>query len=149
VIVYLDSSVVARALLPDEDRHDHIRRYLESPDVAAITWRGTVTEVTGALVRAARAGRVEGRSALAELAALVGEDGPITLVDPPTGKLHDVALRHAGLGLHALDAYHLAVAELTLPDLAERGEEQRFVTRDGAQGAAARAAARALGFSVD
>ncbi len=35
--------------------------------------------------------------------------------------------------LRALDAWHLAVAELTVPGLAEKGEEIGFASRDEAQ----------------
>jgi predicted nucleic acid-binding protein len=147
VIVYLDSSVVAQALLPDEAGHARARRVLYDVDAAAITWRGTMTEVTGALVRASRAGRVAERAALAALAAVVGDRGPITLVDPLPDLLHERAVRHARAGLHALDAYHLAVAELTLPQLAEGHEARLFATRDRAHADAVRAAAARLGFT--
>jgi hypothetical protein len=38
-----------------------------------------------------------------------------------------------GHGLRAMDAWHLAVAGLVLPDLVEPGETASFATRDVAQ----------------
>jgi len=43
-----------------------------------------------------------------------------------------------------MDAWHLAVAALTLPSLVESGEEAGFATGDDAQSALA----RALGFQL-
>lgn len=39
--------------------------------------------------------------------------------------------------LRAMDAWHLAVASLTVPPLAERGEEIAFASRDRGQAAVA------------
>jgi hypothetical protein len=39
--------------------------------------------------------------------------------------------------IRAMDAWHLAVATLVLPDLAEPGEDTCFATRDEAQAAVA------------
>ena len=148
MIAYLDSSVLARTFLPDEPGHEQAADLIEDPDVAAVTWQGAVTEVTGALVRADRAGRASASVTLPLLGALVGADGAVTVVDPPSPRLHPLALGHARSGLHALDAYHLAVAEVTLSALAEPGERVCFATRDSRQAGAVRDAAARLGFDV-
>ena len=46
--------------------------------------------------------------------------------------------------LRAMDAWHLAVAKLTIPNLIESGEEMAFASRDEDQ----RSVARQLGFTV-
>lgn len=57
MIVYLDSSVLARAYLTDEEGHEEAVALLHDADVAAATGTWTRMEVSGALVRAARTGR--------------------------------------------------------------------------------------------
>jgi len=53
VIAYLDSSVLARAYLNDEDGHAEAIRLLADPQIATVTGTWTRTEVSGALIRAA------------------------------------------------------------------------------------------------
>jgi predicted nucleic acid-binding protein len=134
VIVYLDSSVVVRAYLADEDGHDEAAALLADPDIAALTGTWTRIEVSGALVRAARMGRCDEEALLSLLDADLGLDGPVTVVSPHQSDVEDKALNivrtHA---LRAMDAWHLAVAGLALPDLMEPGEVPHFATRDDAQ----------------
>lgn len=59
MIAYLDSSVLARAYLADEDGHGQATALLADPDIATVTGTWTRIEVSGALVRAARAGRAD------------------------------------------------------------------------------------------
>lgn len=143
MIVYLDSSVLARAYLADEEGHDQAVALLHDPDVAAVTGTWTRIEVSGALVRAARTGRGDAGGLLALLDADLGNDGPVTVLKAPQDRVEDRALdlvrTHA---LRAMDAWHLAVATLTIPPLAEAGEDLAFASRDAAQAAAA----RSLGF---
>ena len=54
MIVYVDSSVLARAYLMDEPDHADAVALLEDADVALITGSWTRVEVSRALVRAAR-----------------------------------------------------------------------------------------------
>jgi uncharacterized protein len=134
VIVYLDSSVLARAYLADETGHKAAASLLEDPDTALITGTWTRIEVSGALVRAARAGRGDEAGLLDLLDEDLRTDGPVTVVAADQAEVEQRALRlvreHA---IRAMDAWHLAVAALTLPNLAEPGEEAGFATRDEAQ----------------
>lgn len=138
MIVYLDSSVLARAYLSDEARHDEAVAMLDDPDLGLMTGTWTRIEVSGALVRAARAGRGDEEGLLALLDADLAIDGPVTVVavnqeDVETQAL-ELVRRHA---IRAMDAWHLATATLVAPSLAEPGEEIGFATRDEAQAAVA------------
>ncbi len=143
MIVYLDSSVLARAYLADEEGHEEAVARLHDADVAAATGTWTRMEVSGALVRAARTGRGDAEGLLALLDADLGNDGPVTVLKAPQDRVEDTALdlvrTHA---LRARDAWHLAVATLTVPLLAEAGEDLDFASRDAAQATVA----RSLGF---
>lgn len=134
MIVYLDSSVLARAYLADEARHAESVALLENADVALATGTWTRIEVAGALIRAARSGRADAKGLLELLDADLAPDGPVTVLSAPQEKVEETALslvrEHA---IRAMDAWHLAVASLTLPQLAESGEELSFASRDTAQ----------------
>ena len=138
MIVYLDSSVLARAYLADEVGHAEAVALLEDPEVALFTGTWTRVEVAGALVRAARAGRGDEVGLLSLLDADVAVDGPVTVVTADQGEVEQGALRlvraHA---IRAMDAWHLATASLLAPALTEPGEEVGFATRDAAQSAVA------------
>lgn len=141
MIAYVDSSVLARAYLVDEDGHADALALLENPDIAPVTGTWTRIEISGALVRAARAGRVDPQGLLelldSDLTSLV------TVISAPQAEVEEHALglvrEHA---LRALDAWHLAVAQITVPRLLEAGERRAFASRDEAQ----RAVAAVLGF---
>jgi predicted nucleic acid-binding protein len=144
VIAYVDSSVLARAYLHDEDGHAAAQALLSDQSLARVTGRWTHIETSGALVRAARAGRhVSEAGLLASLDADLRPRGRVTVVGAPPDQVDRIAL---GLvrahGLRALDAWHLAVASLAVPPLADRGEPIAFASRDGDQAAVA----EALGF---
>ncbi len=134
MIAYVDSSVLARAYLADEPGHGQAVALLGDPDIGLITGTWTRIEVSGALVRAARAGRGDQTGLLDLLDGDLGVDGPVTVVAADQQDVEDRALRlvreHA---IHATDAWHLAVAVLTLPGLAEPGEDVGFATLDEAQ----------------
>ncbi len=144
MIVYLDSSVLARAYLADEEGHREALALLDEADVAAVTGTWTRIEVSGALIRAARSGRGDAEGLLALVDADLATDGPVTALSAPQARVEEMALNlvreHA---LRAMDAWHLAVASLTVPPLAEAGEEIAFASRDEAQAAVA----GTLGFS--
>jgi predicted nucleic acid-binding protein len=149
LIVYLDSSVVVRAYLADEEGHEEAIALMNDPEVAAVTGTWTRVEVSGALVRAARAGRTNGkpdeRGLLALLDADLGIDGPVTVVGAPQEQVEAEALSIVRAhGLRAMDAWHLAMAKLTLPSLIEPGEETAFASRDTDQ----RTVAEKLGFTA-
>jgi predicted nucleic acid-binding protein len=138
VIAYLDSSVLARAYLADEDGHEQAVALLEDPAIARVTGTWTPIEVSGALIRAARSSRGDADGLLALLDADLAVDGPVTVLSARQDHVEEAALKlvrdHA---LRAMDAWHLAVASLTIPRLAEPGEETAFVSRDDGQAAVA------------
>ena len=141
MIAYLDSSVLARAYLADEDGHQQATALLADPEVATVTGTWTRIEVSGALVRAARAGRADEKGLLAALDADLA--GPVLVLAAPQEQVEEDALglvrRYA---LRAMDAWHLAVAALVVPPLLEPGEQRGFASRDAAQ----RKVAEHLGF---
>jgi uncharacterized protein len=132
VIVYLDSSVLARAYLVDEDGHRQAAALLADPAIATVTGTWTRIEVSGALVRAGRGARGDEKGLLALLDADL--TGPVIVLGAPQDQVERHALelvrRHA---LRAMDAWHLAVAALVVPPLLEPGEPQAFASRDEAQ----------------
>ena len=134
MIVYLDSSVLARVYLADEPGHEQATSLLADLEIGLITGTWTRIEVSGALVRAARSGRGDEAGLLELLDGDLGTDGPITVVAADQNEVEERALdlvrEHA---LRAMDAWHLAVAVLTLPSLVEPGENVGFATRDEAQ----------------
>ncbi len=138
MIVYLDSSILARAYLADEDGHTDAVALLSDPELATVTGTWTRIEVSGALVRAARAGRVDAERLLDLLEADLSPEGPVTMLAVAQDDAEQLALElvrtHA---LRAMDAWHLAVAQLTVPALVDSGEEIGFASRDEAQAAVA------------
>lgn len=138
MIAYLDSSVLARAYLADEDGHQAAADLLDDPDTGLVTGSWTLIEVSGALVRAARAGRGDERGLLALLDADLAENGVVAVVEVSQREVEAMALQlvreHA---LRAMDAWHLAAAALVAHQLCEPGEQLTFATRDSAQAAVA------------
>ena len=141
MIAYLDSSVLARAYLVDEDGHQQASALLADPDIATVTGTWTRIEVSGALVRAARTGRGDEKGLLALLDGDLA--GLVTVLGAPQDQVEQHALQlvrqHA---LRAMDAWHLAVAAIVVPPLLEPGESRAFASRDEAQ----RQVAEELGF---
>ncbi len=78
MIVYLDSSVLARAYLADEDGHESAQALLSNPEIAAVTGTWTKIEVSGALMRAARSGRGDAADLLGLLDNDLLPEGPVT-----------------------------------------------------------------------
>lgn len=138
MIVYLDSSVLAPAYLADEPGHDEAQTMLADPDLGLITGTWTRVEVSGALVRAARAGRGDERGLLALLDSDLSDNGSVAVVTAPQVDVESQALQlvrnHA---IRAMDAWHLAVATLVAPSLVEPREDVGFATRDEVQSAVA------------
>lgn len=138
MIAYLDSSVLARVYLADEEGHQEAVALLEDADVPTVTGTWTRIEVSGALVRAARTGRGDIAALLSILDADLGVDGPVTMLSVDQDQVEDLALdivrTHA---LRAMDAWHLAVASIAVPALLEPGEKAMFASRDSAQSAVA------------
>ena len=145
MIAYIDSSVLGRAYLPDEPGHDTAAALLSDPDIAAVTGSWTWIEVSGALVRASRAGRGDIGELLRSLDEDLDVDGPVTLVSVPQADVEKKALELVRQhGTRAMDAWHLAAASLILPELVAPGDEVAFATRDASQANVA----KSLGFEV-
>ena len=141
MIAYLDSSVLARAYLVDEDGHQQATALLADPEIATVTGTWTRIEVSGALVRAARAGRGDEKGLLALLDGDLA--GPVIVLGAPQDQVEQHALQLVRLhALRAMDAWHLAVAAIVVPPLLEPGEPRAFASRDEAQ----RQVAEELGF---
>lgn len=146
-MLFLDSSVLARAYLPDEPEHDALRTLIFESDQEVAASELVVVEVTRALAAATRARRLRAR-ALADLLAQMeedtGSDGAITLLDlDPRQTLARARELVGSFPLSTLDAIHLAVAERDGRRVAV-DDDLVFVTRDDDQ----RRAAEALGFET-
>jgi predicted nucleic acid-binding protein len=147
VIAYVDSSLIARAYLEDEPGSEEAQRLLADRRLAKVTGRWTRIEVSGAIVRAARAGRLAAPvRSLARLDAdLRHGSGRIEVIAAPHEQVEARALAIAREhGLRALDALHVALASIAVPKLADRGEPTGFASRDGDQAGVA----AALGFAA-
>jgi len=147
VIAYVDSSLVLRAYLEDEAGSEDAQRVLADHRLAKVTGRWTRIEVSGAIIRAARAGRLA--TPVRSLARLDADlrhgSGRIEVIaasdEEVEAKALAVAREH---GLRALDALHVALASIAVPQLADKGEPLGFASRDGDQAAVA----AALGFAA-
>ena len=132
MIAYLDSSILARVYLADEDGHHEAAALLADPQLALVTGTCTQIEVSGALIRAARSGRGDEPGLLALLDADLAD--AVAVLTAPQEQVEagalDLVRRHA---IRAMDAWHLTVAKLTVPALAEGDEPQAFASRDEAQ----------------
>ena len=146
MIAYVDSSVLARAYLRDEDGSEQVRQLLADCTIAKYTGRWTRIEVSAAIVRAVRGRRpVDRERALADLDADLRPGGRINVVDAPAGEVEAKALAIAREhGLRALDALHVALASIAIPKLADKGEPIGFASRDGGQATVA----ESLGFAA-
>ena len=110
MIAYIDSSVPVRAYQVDEPDHEEIVELLSDPQMVAVTGTWTRIEVSGALVRAARAGRGDEKGLLAILDVDLGIDGSVTVVSANQVDVESEALVMVRVhGLRAMDAWHLAV----------------------------------------
>lgn len=147
MITYIDSSTLTRAYLVDEPGHAAAAELLTDPTTVLVTGTWTRIEVSGALVRATRATRRrrDPTDLLDLLDADMSDDGPVTVVRGDQDAIEAEALSLVRThGLRAMDAWHLAVASLLLPQLVEPGDPMGFATSDDLQGQVA----RALGFSL-
>jgi predicted nucleic acid-binding protein len=139
-LLYADTSALARAYFVDEPDHEALRNLLlDGPD-AVVTSELSRLELTSAAMAAARAGRLRQPDVvLAAFDADCRDGGPLATIRLDTERVmpvaHRLLLTHP---LRTLDALHVAVAVVALPDLAAR-EETGFVTRDLQQARAAEA----------
>jgi uncharacterized protein len=106
-------------------------------NAAVVTSTLTRIESSGALVRAARSARADPADALARLDQDF-TDGVITLVSADPADVERNALHVVRThGIRALDAIHIATAQLVLPELAGPGDTGVFLSRDKEQSDAA------------
>lgn len=139
MIVYVDSSVLVRAYLVDEQDHLAAHELVVTSPLTLITGSWTRIEVTGSLARAARAHRGDVESLLALLDQdLDPAQNRIAIIDADQAEVEGIALDLVRrTGIRSLDAWHLACAQLAFDELAEPGEEQGFASRDATQAAVA------------
>jgi uncharacterized protein len=143
-IAYVDSSVVVRYYLVNDPHHAEAVELIDDTDSAIVTSTWTVIEASGALVRACRSARVDSAAILARLDLDVTE-GPITLVAEQQDEVERIALDIVRTeGIRAMNAWHIAVASLALPELSGPGDQAIFVTRDIDQAQAAQRRGLAL-----
>jgi uncharacterized protein len=136
-VVYVDSSVVVRYYLPNDPGRDEVVALLNDDNAAVLTATLTRIESSGALVRAARSARTDPGEALARLDQDFA-DGVITLVSADQADVERNALHVVRTyGIRALDAIHIATAQLILPELAGPGDTSMFFSRDKEQADAA------------
>jgi uncharacterized protein len=137
VIVYLDSSVLARSYLHDEEGHREAVALLDNPDIGRVTGSWTRIEVSGALIRAARSSRLDAdeQGLLAALDADLNTDGRVTELTVSQADVEKKALKLVRrYALRTLDTWHLALASLVVPALAAPAKEEiGFATRDDGQ----------------
>lgn len=138
--------MIVRALLPDEVGNAEAAELLFG-DTPCVTSAISLVEVSGALAAARRAGRLDERTLgrlLPTPTGLPGEDVAVLALDPvpALARARGLVIDHR---LRALDAIHLAVADLDARRLTDPGEDLHFATRDADQAAAA----RALGLLTD
>lgn len=145
MLVYLDSSVLARAYLRDEPGYVEAAAFLEGDDFL-VTCTLTIIEVTSALVRADKANRVADLDqVMCAFNDDIGPDGPVTTIGAEQSLIENTALTIVRqFGIRTLDALHLAVADLSARQLAGDEETVAFASRDEDQ----RTAAEALGFAL-
>ena len=136
-VVYVDSSIVVRYYLPNDPGRAEIVALLNDDNVAVVTSTLTRIEASGALVRAARSARADPGDTLARLDQDF-IDGVITLVSADHADVERDALHIVRMyGIWALDAIHIATAQLVLPELAGPGDIGVFASRDKEQADAA------------
>lgn len=137
MLVYLDASVIVRALLTDEPEWERCAALLTDDALTPITATWTHIECVASVARAVKAKRT-GPETVASVHGMF--DGVIALVGHPPEQLRHVALevveRHA---LTTLDAMHLAAALLIASAADETGSGLAFATVDGELAEAARA----------
>lgn len=134
MIAYVDSSVLLRAFLPDEDGHQAARELISEGSIVLVAGTWTRIEAAAAITRLTRDRRGPGAPLLDAVLATLGDGGSVSVVAADQDQVEAVAFRLATQhGLRAMDAWHVACALVILPQLAEYGEEQAFATRDAEQ----------------
>lgn len=144
MIVYVDPSVIVRALLPDEAGHEQARSAVLSSTDALITGSWSRVEVAAALARASKASR--GAAAVLQKGAeAIFTEQYVVPIDAEQAEVELLAKDLVwSWAIRPLDAWHLACAQLAREDLLDTDEELGFMSFDKEQ---ARVAEK-LGFTV-
>lgn len=138
-LAYVDSSVLARAIMADEAGHDPARAVMRACAGRLATWVVARVEVTGAMHRARQAGRLSDDTPIHAADTLLRGGGPLIALPGASADVVDHATRIAGRhAVRALDAMHIATA-LTDARRVAGGAGVVFITADGRQGQAAEA----------
>lgn len=143
MLTYVDPTILVRSYLADEPGHAKARALVEGEHVL-MTSTLALLEVASALIRADRAAHIgDVDTLLAKLYEEASPSGPVTLVRTDTRDTEETArVLVRRFGIRALDALHLATADLAARPLAGPDEDIGFAAHDDAQ----RSAAADLGF---
>jgi predicted nucleic acid-binding protein len=145
MIVYLDTSILARAYLPDERDRAAAVALLETTEHELVTGGWTRVELAAAIARAAKVGRVKSPEIERRVLADLGPEGVVTVLGWHQDLLEELAIEFVRrFAIRSLDALHLAYAELAARPVVPDGEKLGFATHDRDQAAAA----RKLGFAL-
>jgi uncharacterized protein len=139
-VAYIDSSILVRYYLPDDPGRAEVVILVEDDNIALITSPLTRIEASGALVRAARSLSGPAADPSDALARLDQDfaDGVVTLVSADAADIERNALHVVRTyGIRALDAFHIATAQIVLPELIGPGDTAVFISRDKDQSKAA------------
>lgn len=140
-LLYADTSALVRAYFADEVGHERLRRLLLEGDEPVVTSEVARLEFTSATMAAARGRRLSDTATILDrFDADCGDDGPLALIRLEAHRVLPEARRLLRAHrLRTLDALHLAVALVELPDLVV-DDGAAFVTEDADQAVAAVAA---------
>jgi len=135
-VYYADTSVIARAALPNEVGHAAAKALILSDEDSVLTSQWTLLELAAVAARSLRdRGSAVQTAFRDEIDRLV--ERRVLLLDCEQGLLLDRAREiAAGQAVKAMDAVHLAVADLIARPLATP-HPLHFATSDKAQGRAA------------
>jgi predicted nucleic acid-binding protein len=139
-VIYADTSALVRAYLVDEPDHELLRYRLLEADDPVVTSELARVELAGAVMAAARQGRLgQPEVVLDRFATDCSDHGPMALLRLDPVPVLRLARELVGGNLvGTLDPIHLAVARTTAAELVA-GEPLIVVTRDDRQAEVARA----------
>ncbi len=140
-VLYVDTSALVTAYLPDEPEHDKFRKLLLEGGGLIVSSDFTRIEFAGAMTAAKRTGRIPDPVAVLEhFDHLASPEGDLVLIPFDPSQVIPAARRLVteNYPVRTLDAVHIAVAMHSTAELTA-GEPVTFVTRDQRQADAAKA----------
>ncbi len=135
-MLYVETSVVVRALMADEEGHERARDLLASH--AAVTARWTRVEAVSAITRRHRAGRAAASDLNLMMAQIDRRFAALAVLDPGPVIYESAVQLILRYRLKPLDALHVAAAFDLCHRLASPGEPRSFASFDVDQAYAAR-----------